>query len=130
MSSWDNRRLWERYDFNDYGLIGECYLSIDYTKVAYLTDTGRTWNDTAANVRDRISVQQDLGGIVSTDDLISALEEDWYGHWLVQTHPQRWARTGWEWPFYFAHDTLANSAKRVLVPLRNLASRDSQRDTS
>ena len=130
MSPWDNRRLWEGHDFNDYGLIGECYLSIDYTRVAYLTDTGRTWGDTAANVRDRVPGRQDLAGIVSTDDLISALEQGRYGHWLILTHPQRWARTAWERPLYLAHDTLVNGAKRVAVPLLNLANRDSMRDTS
>ena len=121
MSRWDNRALWERYDFKEFGLLGECYLSIDYKHMAYLTDTGRTWGDTLANLRDRVSEHQDLSGIRSTDDLISALDAGRYDHWLVQSHPQRWARSMFEWPLYLAHDALTNVAKRIIGLIRGRA---------
>ena len=44
LTSWDNRDLWKKYDFRDYGITGEAYLSIDYDKVMYFTDTGRSWS--------------------------------------------------------------------------------------
>ena len=31
----DNRDLWEKYDFKEYGIIGEAYLSIPFNKVVY-----------------------------------------------------------------------------------------------
>ena len=41
LSRWDSRMLWERYDYRDYGIIGEPYFDVDFNTVAYYTDTGR-----------------------------------------------------------------------------------------
>ena len=54
LKPWSNRDLWQKYDFRDFGLTGEPYLSIDYNKVFYLTDTGRTWADLKIRVKDTI----------------------------------------------------------------------------
>ena len=43
-SKYDNKALWEKYDFRELGILGEPYLDIDFNEVAYLTDTGRRWN--------------------------------------------------------------------------------------
>ena len=120
ISRWDNRALWERYDFREFDLIGECYLSIDYTRVVYLTDTGRTWGDSRANVRDKAPIAHDLADIVTTDDLICALEAGRHEHWLLQIHPNKWARNVWEWQYCLARDMLINLAKQVFIPLRSL----------
>ena len=40
-SKWDNRELWGKYSYRDFGIIGEPYFDIDFNKVFYLTDTGR-----------------------------------------------------------------------------------------
>ena len=44
LSRWDNRLIWQRYDYRDYGIIGEPYFDTDFNRVVYLTDTGRCWN--------------------------------------------------------------------------------------
>jgi len=41
LSKWDNRDLWKKYDYRDYGIIAEPYFDIDFDEVFYLTDTGR-----------------------------------------------------------------------------------------
>lgn len=40
LSPRDNRELWKKYKFKDFGIIGEAYLSIDFNEVSYFTDTG------------------------------------------------------------------------------------------
>ena len=35
------------------GILGEAYLSIDYTNTYYFTDTGRSWSENAVNLRDK-----------------------------------------------------------------------------
>ena len=45
LSKWDNRDLWKKYNYRDYGIIGEAYFDIDFGEVLYLTDTGRRWDD-------------------------------------------------------------------------------------
>ena len=52
-SRYDNRSLWEYYDYRDYGIIGEPYFDIDFTQVLYLTDTGRRWDGKKVSIRDK-----------------------------------------------------------------------------
>ena len=47
------RDLWKKYNYRDFGIIGEPYFDVDYSKVLYLTDTGRRWDGDKVNVRDR-----------------------------------------------------------------------------
>ncbi len=59
LSKFDNRDLWAVYGranhihYHDYGLIGEPYFDLDFSKVHYLTDTGRRW-DGKGSVRDKV----------------------------------------------------------------------------
>jgi hypothetical protein len=53
LSKYDNRMLWEKYDYRDFGIIGEPYLDVDFNDVLYLTDTGRRWDGEAVSVRDK-----------------------------------------------------------------------------
>jgi len=58
--------------YRDYGIIGEPYFDVDYSKVLYLTDTRRRWDGHRVSVRDKIyagghpSVQTHGRGIVET----------------------------------------------------------------
>jgi|GEM_PF-2866490 len=53
LSPWDSRLLWTKYNYRDFGLIGEPYLDIDFNEVAYYTDTGRRWDGEQVSVRDK-----------------------------------------------------------------------------
>jgi len=55
LSKWDNRDLWKRYNYQDYGIIGEPYFDVDFDKVLYLTDTGRRWDGERVSVRDKVA---------------------------------------------------------------------------
>ena len=45
LSKWTNRELWGIYNYEEFGIIGETYISIDFNNVAYFTDTGRAWSN-------------------------------------------------------------------------------------
>ena len=47
LSKWDNRDLWKRYNYRDFGIIAEPYFDLDFDEVFYITDTGRSWNKSA-----------------------------------------------------------------------------------
>lgn len=51
-SKFDNRQLWETHQLSDFGLVGEPYLSVDFGKVFYLTDTGYAWDGGKFATRD------------------------------------------------------------------------------
>ncbi len=54
MGRYDNRDLWRKYDYREFGIIGEPYFDLDFTEVLYLTDTGRRWDGGSVSVRDKV----------------------------------------------------------------------------
>ena len=57
LSKYDNRSLWEKYDYRSLGLIGEPYFDIDFHKVLYLNDTGRRWDGEKVSIRDKVRTE-------------------------------------------------------------------------
>lgn len=55
LSRYDNRDLWKNNDYHELGIIGEPYFDIDFNNVMYLTDTGRRWDGSKFNIRDRVA---------------------------------------------------------------------------
>lgn len=53
LSKFDNRKIWQKYDYRTLGLIGEPYFDVDFDEVFYLTDTGRRWDGDSVNLRDK-----------------------------------------------------------------------------
>jgi len=110
LSKWDNRHLWKKYDYKDFGIIGEPYLSIDYKDIVYVTDTGRTWNSDKFSIRDKVTSNIKLQ-INSTTDLIRILRSKVYRVFFIQCHPERWAVNLFEWSFSLLRDYLINLVK-------------------
>ena len=120
-SKFDGRDLWKSYDYHDFGIIGEPYFDVDFSKVFYLTDTGRRWDGFNVSVRDKVSSYQDKwirDGLVfhSTDDVIKAIANGTFPKRLMMTtHPQRWTDNGTEWFMELVGQCIKNKVKRVLV---------------
>jgi hypothetical protein len=123
LSLYDNRKLWERYDYKALGIIAEPYFDVDYTKVLYLTDTGRRWDGAGVNIRDKALVKQPLKientKIRSTDDLIRYINAGKLPpHVLINTHPQRWNDATLPWLKELVLQNAKNQVKRLLVLIR------------
>ncbi len=116
-SPYDNRTLWEKSNFEDFGIIGECYLSIDYLNVAYFSDTGRTWNPHRYNIRDQVE-QNQLPTLESTNNLISFLSNSQLKSICILTHPNRWTTSKKGWFFSATSDFIINQLKRILLLIR------------
>jgi hypothetical protein len=120
-SKYDGRDLWKRYDYHNFGIIGEPYFDVDFSNVFYLTDTGRRWDGFNVSVRDKVSSYQDnwiRDGLVfhSTEDVIKAVANGTFPQRLMMTtHPQRWTDNGTEWFMELVGQCIKNKVKRVLV---------------
>jgi len=115
LSKWVNKDLWKKYDFLDFGIIGEPYLSIDYTRVLYLTDTGRSWNS-KFSVKDVVGANsQTSEKIKCTDDVIRLINK-WDSEQLsILTHPERWSDGFGAWLKELAWQNMINVGKAILV---------------
>jgi len=96
-SKYDNRDLWKKYKLEDFGLICEPYLSIDYNKVLYLSDTGRRWNGFKVSLRDKVATKYDYN-FSSTIDIISSIIT-LPDQVLFTVHPEQWTDNLPEWLF-------------------------------
>jgi hypothetical protein len=129
LTPWDNRELWRHYDFREYGLLGEAYLSIDYKNVYYFTDTGRSWGAERNNLRDRVEGRKPGRSIRTTDELMAFLSQAPNGPVVISAHPAWWAASRWEWGMWAAYNLIANLAKRMVVWQRSAFGQAGQYET-
>lgn len=116
LSKYDNRDLWNTYNFRDYGIIGEAYLSVG-EGINYFTDTGRSWNS-KNNVRDFMPNTKRQIVVYTTDELIELVKSDKINSIYTLTHPHRWSANSVEWIFNYMEDFIFNSGKKVLMAVR------------
>ena len=117
LSRYDNRDLWKRYDFRDFGIVGEAYLSIK--DVNYFSDTGRSWS-WKNKMRDFMpgNNDKDLIGVNTTDELINLIKSERVKRLYILAHPERWASNKSEWVFNYMKDFVFNVGKKVLMRVR------------
>jgi len=118
LSRYDNRDLWLKYDFRDYGIFGEAYLSMAEKDVQYFTDTGRNWGG-KHSLRDMMPNQKTYeSSIKTTNDLVAWIESS-VGECLYLTvHPERWAQDEREWMVCCFKDFAVNFGKNILTMVR------------
>ena len=120
----DNRDLWRSFSYKSEGVICEPYLDIDYSSVVYLTDTGRRWNGSATNIRDKIpggetKLTESSSDYRTTRDIISAISSGKIsGRIILNIHPQRWTDAMWPWLKEFVWQNFKNGIKVIVSASR------------
>jgi len=108
-SKFDSKDIWTKYDYHPLDLTIEPYLDSDWSKIFYLTDTGRRWDGYKVSVRDRIPIYQEQWHkegktYHSTIDIIAAAQRGTLPYRIMMTtHPQRW------------NDKLTDSLKELIL---------------
>ncbi|MCZ7381940.1 MAG: hypothetical protein O8C64_10305 [Candidatus Methanoperedens sp.] len=113
MSKYDDRELWKAYDFRDFGIMGEAYLSAG-EDVKYFSDTGRSWNS-KNNMRDFMPGRREESTAETTDDMIEIIKSERFEKLYILTHPERWAAGGMGWAAGYMKDMVFNVGKRALI---------------
>jgi hypothetical protein len=116
MTKWLNRDLWGKYDFREFGLIGEAYLSVK--DIYYLSDTGRRW-DMSRKFKDMLPsalpIQYTNGkAVVTTDNVVELIESGKQPRICLTIHPERWGHDLVTWSIDQMKDTSINIVKAVL----------------
>jgi hypothetical protein len=118
LSRYDDRELWKTYNFKNFGILGEAYLSVG-NGINYFSDTGR-WNS-RNNMRDlmrHLMPEKSKKPVNSTDDLIDLIKNNKINNLYISTHPERWASGNMEWCFNYLTDLIFNVGKKVLTVVR------------
>ena len=115
-SKYDNKALWEKFDFRELGIIGEPYLDINFDQVAYFTDTGRRWNGVDVSIRDKVNSSFNFN-FRSTQQLIHHLDQ-LPDKIMFTFHPQRWNDEPWPWVKELVWQNVKNLGKFALLKMR------------
>lgn len=138
LSKYDNRDLWKYYDYRKLNVTSEPYFDIDFSKIFYLTDTGRRWDGKSASIRDKtwiadpkefkVSVKtkkknrrfQNIS-FHSTEDIIQSIKGKNLPHKIMITfHPQRWTNNPVLWTQELVMQNLKNLVKIGLNKFRKV----------
>lgn len=139
-SKWDNRDLWKKYNYRDYGIVGEPYLDFltgnpnGENEIRYFTDTARMWDGEKYNVRDKQPVGSEQPFITAKGNpfATSAIPLHYPIHstfdfmeWLntkpdpdvlmITTHPQRWTDKSVDWFLELVKQNLKNRIKSFII---------------
>jgi hypothetical protein len=121
LSKYDNRELWNKYDFKNFGITGEAYLSVG-DNLNYFSDTGRNWG-LGNNLRDYIPGKNDGVPANTTDDLIELIKKSELNNFYILVHPERWPSSVIGWGLYCTVDLSVNFGKKILIRHRKKAHR-------
>ena len=120
LSKYDNKMLWEEYEYQSYGIIADANRDLDFNIIYYVTDTGRAWNKNMVSIRDKVdsSVDWDVDFRTTVEFLKALNEKKLPGVMLINTHPQRWSRNNIEWFIEIFMQSAKNIIKERMVRKR------------
>ncbi len=106
-SKYDNKAIWNRFDYKKLGIVGEPYLDIDWNEFGYLTDTGRRWNGNKINIRDKVKTKY-VFDFKKTNDILNNIDV-LPTKLMITIHPKRWADN----PFLWSKELIWQNIKNV-----------------
>ncbi len=117
-SKYDNKDVWKHYNYRNYNIIGEPYFDIDFSKVFYLTDTGRMWDGYKVSVRDKVQNYFNLSFHTTFEIIDSINKKQFPDKVMFNFHPQRWTDDNFLWIKEKNTQQIKNLAKYLLIKTR------------
>lgn len=112
ITPWINKDFWNQFSLEEFGLLGEPYISVDYRSLNYFTDTGRSWNS-KFRVKDIVPSTYNRK-ISNTSDLIQIIHEQNLRRICINTHPQRWNQELLPWFQEYLWQNVKNIGKNTI----------------
>ena len=109
-SRFDNREIWNHARLDDYGLLGEPYLSFVFNQVYYLTDTGYAWDGGRYAGRDKVDSAFALS-FHRTDEVIAAVRNGQFPKQSLILAHTLWTDSLPLWTFLHLREFLRNRVK-------------------
>lgn len=109
-SNYDNRSLWSQFNFRDYNILGEPYLSIDFDEIFYITDTGYAWDGGKYAIRD-IVVNNHGRSYHTTHQMIQAIDTGEFPRKTMLLAHTLWSPNTIQWFILHYREILRNNIK-------------------
>ena len=112
-SKYDSKDLWKKYNYRDFGIVGEPYFDIDFNEVFYITDTGRRWDGGNVSIRDKVDSKFNLS-FRHTKDILQNIDK-LPDKIMFTFHPQRWNNRFMPWFQELISQNIKNQVKKYLI---------------
>lgn len=115
LSRWDNKTIWQHYDYKKYGILADTSIDIDYNRVFYITDNGRAWNRTNVSIRDKVESKFDIP-IKDSYHLIGLIQNNQLPNCvMINAHPDTFFDFGIKYMLNLGFIETKNIAKWIIV---------------
>ena len=114
LSKWDNRDLWNKYNYKDYGIIAEPYFDLDFNEIFYITDASRTWNNKKVTLRDKVKSNFNIKIDTAFNIMALLKSKKLPDKIMLNTHPRNWSDNSIEWYKILFWQSFKNSIKKHL----------------
>lgn len=119
-SKYDNRLIWKNHQLSDFGLVGEPYLSIDFDKVYYLTDTGYAWDGGKFATRDIVENKFGLT-FHSTQQIVDCIVQGGFPDKAMILAHTLWSESLVQWVMLHLRELIRNNVKLLAKNNKSVA---------
>ncbi len=109
-----NFDMWENNHFEDFGIIGDAYRSVDFTNMLYLSDTGRSWDQRYKRLDKVNSVVNPKFDVRSSDDIIRIIKTGAVNHIYLLVHNEQWKDNYIDWLGWYAAQIIRRTGKKII----------------
>ena len=120
LSPYINQDIWKDHDYRKYGIIGDGFLSVDFSNIFYITDTGRNWEFSKYNIKDFPPGYNfsKIPKISSLLEIIELIKRRKYPIFYFNLHPDVWASNRFDWYKKTIWQNLKNQGKKIIKMYR------------
>jgi len=123
LTRFNNADIWKDVSLSDFDLLGEAFLSLDYGRFAYFSDSGRTWLNSESQKmpgKDCVKTAFSQWQPRSSDDVIRIIQDGSLPNICILTHPERWTSGAAAFAGRFILDTAFSWAKTAIYTYRKV----------
>lgn len=108
-------QLWDKYKLEDFGITGDSYLSFDFEKIKYFSDTGLNWDSHGTRIVDNVNEGRNAQiKAKTTDDLIVLISKGKINRINLLVHPANWNDSILKWFEWRMLQSLRNFSKKII----------------
>ena len=117
-SSFSNFDIWDDHRFEEFGIAGDAYRSVDFTNILYLSDTGRSWDKRYKRLDKVNSVINPKFDIKSSDDIIRVINNHEVDKIYLLVHAEQWKDNLTDWLAWYAAQLIRRTGKKLIFSMK------------